>query len=142
MFVTLFIGLLEPSTLELKYANGGHCQPVVVGPKGLRLLLGASGPVVGALDDLDYTGFSDRLDDGETILLYTDGVTEAEDLDGNFFGLERLKEVSSLNAQKGPEILSQEVLSAVKCFRGEAPPSDDVALLAFGAANLTGKAKA
>jgi sigma-B regulation protein RsbU (phosphoserine phosphatase) len=133
MFVTLFISLYDPATRELDYANGGHCQPLVGSPKGLRLLEGLSGPVVGALEDLDYLGFKDRLETDETILLYTDGVTEAQDPAGNFFGLSRLEETASKLGSDGPKVLTELALSSVKDFRGEAPPSDDVALLAFSA---------
>jgi sigma-B regulation protein RsbU (phosphoserine phosphatase) len=129
MFVTLFIGLLDPLTGALEYANGGHCQPIALGTQGLRYLEGISGPVVGALEDLDYQGLNDRIAPGELLLLYTDGVTEAQNQDGDFFGLERLKAAVLAGARHDPAAVNDAVLSAVKDFRGEAPPSDDVALL-------------
>jgi sigma-B regulation protein RsbU (phosphoserine phosphatase) len=133
MFVTLFIGLYDPRTQDLEYANGGHCQPLFVGRGGLRRLEGLSGPVVGAMDDLTYAGFLDRLEPGEILILYTDGVTEAQNLAGEFFGVTRLEDVAAAPPfGVGPRAINDRVLKAVKNFRGEAPPYDDVALLTFG----------
>ncbi|MDR2302060.1 MAG: PP2C family protein-serine/threonine phosphatase [Deltaproteobacteria bacterium] len=134
MFVTLFVGLWDPLTGELEYANGGHCQPLIVGPKGLRLLTALSGPIVGVMDELEYETFKDALDPLETTLLYTDGVTEAQDLGGFFFGQERLNKVALEAALEGPKALNDKVISEIKSFRGEAAPYDDVCLLAFRAA--------
>jgi sigma-B regulation protein RsbU (phosphoserine phosphatase) len=132
MFVTLFIGLLDSQTLSLEYANGGHCQPLIAGPSGLRALEGLSGPVVGAIDGVAYQGFADTLSPGDTIILYTDGVTEAQDETGAFFGLERLEAVVKEAALEGKlNDAHNRILSAVKEFRGEAPPYDDVAILSL-----------
>ncbi|MDR2366688.1 MAG: PP2C family protein-serine/threonine phosphatase [Deltaproteobacteria bacterium] len=137
MFVTLFVGLWDPSTGELEYANGGHCQPLIVGPSGLRLLTALSGPMVGVMDDLEYETFKEALAPGETTLLYTDGVTEAQDLNGDFFGQERLNRIALEAAPDGPKALNERVLSQIYAFRGEAPPYDDVCLLSFRAAKKT-----
>jgi sigma-B regulation protein RsbU (phosphoserine phosphatase) len=132
MFVTLFIGLLDSQTLSLEYANGGHCQPLIAGPSGLRSLEGLSGPVVGAIDGVVYQGFADTLSAGDTIILYTDGVTEAQDESGAFFGLERLETVVKEAAEEGKlDDAHNRILAAVKEFRGEAPPYDDVAILSL-----------
>jgi sigma-B regulation protein RsbU (phosphoserine phosphatase) len=131
MFVTLLVGLFDPAAGVLEYANGGHCQPLAVGPKGARLLEGISGPMVGYLGDLAYRSLQEAVEPDETLLLYTDGVTEAQDAHGGFFGLERLQEASA-SAPMGPQAVARAVLSAVESFRGEAPPSDDVAILACG----------
>ncbi|MDR2388133.1 MAG: SpoIIE family protein phosphatase [Deltaproteobacteria bacterium] len=134
MFVTLFLGLLDLATGQLEYANGGHCQPLIVGPSGLRPLTALSGPIVGVMDDLDYQTFQDALGPQETTLLYTDGVTEAQDLEGQFFGQDLLNQVALEAALAGPKALNHRVISQIKSFRGQAPPYDDVCLLSFRAA--------
>jgi sigma-B regulation protein RsbU (phosphoserine phosphatase) len=131
MFVTLFIGLYDPTTCLLDYANGGHCQPIIVEAEGLRTLKGLSGPMVGAVEGLPYRGFQVRLEPGETLFLYTDGVTEAQDSQGNFFGQDELEAVVLAATGADPFEINERVNAAVEAFRGDEPPSDDLAMLSF-----------
>ena len=137
MFVTLFVGLVDPQSMELEYANGGHCRPLAYGgPGGLRELRGLSGPMVGAIEGIEYEGFKEVIAVGESIALYTDGVTEAENEAGGFLGQARLDaavmEAAEDAASLEPEALVARILRLVEEFRGEAPQSDDVCVLAFG----------
>ncbi len=136
MFVTLFIGLFDPADGTLEYANGGHCQPLVVrgaagGPKGLRTLEGLSGPLVGALDGWVYIACHDRLEPGEICLLYTDGITEAQNEAGGFFEQSRLETLLRAGADLEPAELNQHIYDQVLAFRGAAPQSDDITLVSF-----------
>ncbi|MDR2934622.1 MAG: SpoIIE family protein phosphatase [Candidatus Adiutrix sp.] len=134
MFVTLFIGLLEADCGRLEYANGGHCQPLLAGGReGFRRLEGLSGPVVGAWPGLDYLGFQAVLDAGEICLLYTDGVTEAQNEAKEFFSQDRLEELVQSLSDPTPAELNRRVYEATLAFRGQAQPSDDLTLLAFRA---------
>ena len=135
MFVTLFLGLFNPRTGELEYANGGHCQPLVAGGvPSPRRLEGLSGPMAGAWPNLEYAGFQARLEPGEICLLYTDGITEAQNEKNAFFGQERLEELFRGLAGADPADLNRSVYEAVAAFGGSADLNRDVyeAAAAFG----------
>ena len=139
MFVTLFIGLFDPATGRLDYANGGHCPPLVwSGAPGqgngeitLQELTDLSGPVVGALPGLEYALHTATLNPDDVCLLYTDGVSEAIDEQGGFFGTDRIKSLALLSGEAPPERLLADIYAAVVSFRGKAAQSDDITLLAF-----------
>ncbi|UQZ90975.1 hypothetical protein C4J81_17835 [Deltaproteobacteria bacterium Smac51] len=131
MFSTLIIALFEPSTGALEYANGGHERPLVFGPGGVRTLEGAGGPMVGALPGVTFTSNHDFLDIGESCFLFTDGVTEAQNENGQFFGRERLQELTGELSGLAPGEFLAEIDSRVARFRGAAPQSDDITMLCF-----------
>jgi sigma-B regulation protein RsbU (phosphoserine phosphatase) len=141
MFVTLFIGVYEPTSGRLEYANGGHCFPVICsrhpvpdsGTSALRVLDRLSGPVVGALPDLGYTLLHERLEPGELCFLYTDGVSEAANEQEKFFGTARVMEVLLACGDAASESVLDAMYTAVIAFRGETPQSDDITMLAFKA---------
>ena len=134
MFVTLFLALYDPQSGELAYANGGHCPPCIVdarSDRSPRLLEHLSGPLVGVMPDLEYTLFLDRLEDGETCLLFTDGVTEAMNERKELYGEERLMEVMARHRNVKPKELLALVFGDIIRYRGEEPQSDDITMLAF-----------
>ncbi|MDL2280118.1 SpoIIE family protein phosphatase [Desulfovibrio sp. OttesenSCG-928-G11] len=134
MFVTLFLALYDARSGELEYANGGHCPPLVLAntaSPALRSLAGQSGPLVGVMPGLEYTLHKDRLVDGELCLLFTDGITEAENEKGDFYGLERLEAYLAERRQDAPKDLLGGIYNDILRFRGQAPPSDDITMLAF-----------
>jgi sigma-B regulation protein RsbU (phosphoserine phosphatase) len=129
MFVTLYIGYLDLSTGELIYANGGHNPPLILeNTRSPRLLRGLSGPVVGALEESEYHDLTARLEPGQALFLYTDGVTEAMDREQNLFGEKRLLQAVGNTAQPADETVKK-VSAAVHAFRAEAPQSDDITML-------------
>ena len=134
MFVTLFLALYDPKTGDLAYANGGHCPPCIVGAnpsRPLRLLEHLSGPLVGVMPDLEYKLFLDRLEDGETCLLFTDGVTEAMNERKELYGEERLMAFIAKHRNAKPKELLALVFGDIILYRGEEPQSDDITMLAF-----------
>jgi sigma-B regulation protein RsbU (phosphoserine phosphatase) len=132
LFVTIFLGLLDVATGEMEYANGGHCPPLVAGgPDGVRRLEDLSGLVLGAWPDQAYTGFKTTLRPGETCLFYTDGVTEAQDSQGAFFGTDRLEEVARAAKGSPPGEMNRLIHEATLVFSGPAQPYDDLTLLSF-----------
>ena len=132
MFVTLFIGVLERRSGRLTYANGGHCQPLVFSSSGeVRALTGQSGPVVGALPECSYEEFSATLKAGEGMLLYTDGVSEAQNEAHELFGEERIKELLRERHDSSSTQLLAAVEDAVERFRGAAAQSDDITMVAL-----------
>ncbi len=142
MFVTLFIGVYDPATGNLEYANGGHCFPFICSrhqapDSGNALVLrepdGLSGPVVGALPGLDYALLHERLEPGDLCFLYTDGVSEAVNRQDAFFGTGRISDVLKARGDAAPADVLGAMYAAVTAFRGEAPQSDDITMLAFKA---------
>lgn len=130
MFVTLFIGVLDLKTGMLFYANGGHNPPVLMASgKPPLFMTGRSGPLVGAMEDMPYTLLETRLEPGDTLFLYTDGVTEAMNTEQMLYSDPRLLEtLRSLNGQD-PRAILKAVQEDVALHVGEAEPSDDITML-------------
>ena len=132
MFVTLFYAVLNPSSGELQYVNGGHNLPCLVKPTGeVTWLPGDSGIVLGVIDEFPYQQHSIQLEEGDVVFFYTDGVTEAMDEDGNQFGDDTLLEILGKVAGSDPEEMTRHVVEAVHEHAGEAPQSDDLTCLAL-----------
>ena len=134
MFVTLVICVFDPLSGDISYASAGHLPPLVFGPSGARFFDSEDpDPLAGAFPDLKYKLRRERLLRGEACLLFTDGGTEALNMDKSLFGAERLAESLGSDNPKDNDhaLLTERVAKAIEDFRGEAPQSDDVALLAF-----------
>ena len=130
MFVTLVYGVYEPESGKLTYANGGHCNPLVVHPDGSSTELPqTNGVALGIMPDLDYHEDVATLNPGDTLILYTDGVSEAMNADGEEFGVERLQQVFVDQPPTGARMANEAVLQAVADFAGGTPQSDDVTCL-------------
>jgi sigma-B regulation protein RsbU (phosphoserine phosphatase) len=130
MFVTLFIGMLDIATGEVRYANGGHNPPVMM-RRGLKPMYhkGLSGPVVGALEEVPYKELSLHLDPGDALFLYTDGVTEAMDTDSRLYSDEKLIEVLTETNETEVDAVIEVVRHSVTAHAGDAPQSDDITML-------------
>lgn len=132
MFLTSFLGVLNISTGEFEYCNAGHNPPLCLRTAGgceeLRVL---NGPPLGIDEDAAYT--SSRLDlvDGDTLILYTDGVTEAFNTAGEMFTLSRLRETGEELARSGktPAEMLDSILRSVDEFAAGCEQSDDITLL-------------
>jgi serine phosphatase RsbU (regulator of sigma subunit) len=132
MFVTLFYGVLDLRTGELEFANGGHNPAyVVAGDGAVRELAAKSGPMLGLFPNYPYRTLSDRLAPGESIVLYTDGVTEALSKSGEFFGDERLKEFVAGHALESVEQQARSLHAVLREFSKGAPQHDDITVLAL-----------
>jgi sigma-B regulation protein RsbU (phosphoserine phosphatase) len=132
MFVTLFIGILDTSTGQVAYANGGHNPPILIRNNGTATYLqGISGLVVGGMEGIPYEGLHLALNPGETIFLYTDGVTEALDAHANLFSDQRLLEEVRAHGRDDPQDLIHAVRTRVEQHVGTAQQSDDITMLAL-----------
>ena len=132
MFVTLFVAVVHLPTGECLTGNGGHNPPFVAHPDGsVDLLPVLPGFVIGPKRGLTYRSGSYTLAPGETLLLYTDGVTEAMDRAENMFGSERTAACLSRSASLGCGPVVQTIRKAVADFSDGAPQSDDITILAF-----------
>ncbi len=130
MFVTLFCGLLNMKTGEVRYANAGHNPPLIVRQDGrVEWLPRTNALVAGVMPDFLYQWERLTLAPGDSLYLYTDGVTEAMNNDNELFSEERLeKELASLT---GLEIKAaiQKLVDAINAFTGGAPQSDDITMM-------------
>jgi sigma-B regulation protein RsbU (phosphoserine phosphatase) len=131
VFVTAFAGILDLETGAVTYASAGHDSPFVLGgDKGLRQLVTAGGPPLGALDAFSYPVDRDRIAPGEVVVLYTDGVTEAENADRTLYSSERLAKALANSPTVDAQGAVDAVLDDVHRFVGEAEQADDITLLA------------
>ncbi len=131
VFVTAFAGILDLNTGDVIYASAGHEAPFVIGgSKGLHQLMTKGGPPLGAIEGFPYPIDRARIELGEVLLLYTDGVTEAEDADRKFYGVKRLEMMlEGLSAAEARRVVAA-VIDDVRHFIGEAEQADDITLLA------------
>ena len=132
MFVTVWLGIVDLATGEVTACNAGHNYPAILHQEeGYRIEKTDHGPPICFLPGLGFRDYSFRLNPGDRIFLYTDGVTEAKAMDGERFGNERL--IKALNDDKviGDESLILRVKAAVDLFAGEEPQYDDITMVSF-----------
>jgi sigma-B regulation protein RsbU (phosphoserine phosphatase) len=130
MFASLFLGMLEPASGELRFCNAGHPAPYVVSPRhGVGLVSGARGKPAGIRATFRYESATRSLAPGESLFVFTDGITEATDAGGELYGDERLEGALRSLAGQGPRAVVDGVLAHVRGFAGTAPPSDDIAAM-------------
>ncbi|HEY2106925.1 MAG TPA: CHASE2 domain-containing protein [Candidatus Binataceae bacterium] len=131
MFVTVFAGVLDVVSGKLAYVCAGHEPPFVLGPNCIAARLpGRGGPPLGSVDDFPYSVEHRQLAAGEMLLLYTDGVTEAEDPGNSFYGHARLEQVLAGAPRTGAQVLVDFVRRDVAQFAAGAEQADDITLLA------------
>lgn len=129
MFLTVVCGSLDPATGALRYASGGHDPPVHVTADGVAPLEVEGGPLIGLLPDAECPVNELRMAPGDSVVLSTDGVSEASDTAGDMFGIERLVGTLASLTGAGAEAITRAVFDAVRGFAGEAPQSDDITIL-------------
>jgi sigma-B regulation protein RsbU (phosphoserine phosphatase) len=140
MFVTLFYGILDTATGELDYANGGHNPPYLIGPGGeVSQLPGTGGMALGVMEGTPFAEGRTRLEAGSTLLLYTDGVTEAFNAADEEYGELRLAQHLAGSTGETVEVLLKRLFDSVHQFADGAPQSDDITCLAvhYGASGAT-----
>ena len=131
LFVTLFFGVLDPETGVFTYVNAGHNPPYLFRyHRGRRAkALRRTGPPLGILEDARWTRRSLKIEPGETLVLYTDGVTEAMNSQGDFFGDEAFERTIRSCLHTSARTMCDAILRAVIAFEGGVPRADDVTLL-------------
>ena len=134
LFVTAFCAVLDVRTGEVRYANAGHNPPLVLRDGGtaaaVQYLPRGGGLVLGAMPDYPYRTGALTLAPGDSLVLYTDGVTEAMDTADALFGEERLLRACRGERHRGPKYVVDSLFGAVRTFAGSAPQSDDITILA------------
>ena len=133
MFVTVFFAILDINTGELRYANGGHNPPVVIRRDGTARLVEKTGdPMVGVIEGIKYASRELILSPGDTLLMFTDGVTEAVNREGEFFGDERLLKEVCAAGDVSPASRVAAAREALIRFSEGAPQADDITIMAVG----------
>ena len=130
MFVTLLYAVFDPESGLITYANGGHNNPMLVHADGTSEELATTrGVALGVMPGLEYSQDSITLGPGDTLILYTDGVSEAMNSEGEEFGMERFEQIFVDNPPASARQVNELVLQAVSDFAGDVPQSDDVTCL-------------
>ena len=132
LFVTCWLGCVNLSTGIMKFANAAHNPPVLYDGDSYKFLEQKSGIMLAAMEGSKYVQHQIQLKEGSRLFLYTDGVTEAQNKDGDLFGepllLGALAKTAALSAKDAISVVNAEV----ERFAGGAEQADDITALAFG----------
>ena len=141
LFVTVFYGNLDPEAGTLTYANAGHNPPILLrsGDGAEIELLQKTGLPIGIEEESVWERASVQIDPGDVLVLYTDGIPEAQNSAGEFFKRQALEKVINNNIGRSAEGLQQAILDALYDFLGEIPPQDDITLMVIKRDKLSEK---
>ncbi|MCA9935195.1 MAG: SpoIIE family protein phosphatase [Anaerolineales bacterium] len=131
LFVTVFYAVLDIESGQLTYCNAGHNPPFLLQSQNGSApspLLRTALPL-GIMPDVDWGRASVQMAPGDVLVIYTDGVTEAQDEDEQFFGEERLQTIVRANIGRSADIIEDKLVSAIYDFVGDAPQYDDITLM-------------
>ncbi|MFI3333382.1 MAG: SpoIIE family protein phosphatase [Rikenellaceae bacterium] len=130
MFITLFVGELNLTTGELIYSSAGHNAPVLLRNGEATFIDVVPALPLGAMSDIEYSNHTMRLDSSDTLLLYSDGLTEAENREQELYSDERLLEcMMAIAPQSSAATFIAEIKQSVDLFVGENEQSDDLTML-------------
>jgi sigma-B regulation protein RsbU (phosphoserine phosphatase) len=127
--------LLNTKTGTIAYANAGHNPPLLVKADGKTEAMRVRGLVLGVLPEIDPEIGRTRLNPGDGVVFYTDGVTEVFNRQGHIFGEKRLKRILRKNWSKAPETLVADIRQATNDFSASIVPYDDFTLLILRRSN-------
>jgi sigma-B regulation protein RsbU (phosphoserine phosphatase) len=128
-FATAFLGILSVDTGVLRFASAGHDPTILVRSGGETELLMPTGMPLGLMPEATYTSSKATLEAGDSIVLYTDGITEAANSEQEEFGRERLVEVCQEQCGESPKELASSIETAVDAFVEGVPYHDDRTLV-------------
>ena len=129
LFVTCWLGIITLSTGELKFANAGHNAPLIYQNGEIKYLTTKPNLMLAGMDGIPYTTHSTKLTKDERLFIYTDGVTEATNLQNELYGEERLLTVMKGATDKTPREVLDLVRNDINEFVDEAPQFDDITML-------------
>ena len=130
MFITAFVAVYDPESGELTYSNAGHNYPYIISGK-LTALDTENGIMAGSFEDVDFPEYKVKMNPGDCLFMYTDGVTEAENKSGELSGETRLEQVLLKNKACGADNLLKAVTEEINAFAQGAEQSDDMTTLAL-----------
>ena len=127
-FVTAFLGQIDCDSGEVAYTNAGHFPPILLRAGGQAEVLEVGGPLLGAVENVEYQSAHIKLGSGDTLLAYSDGVLECRNEAGEEFGSDRLLGTLQQSKQLTAQNALVALLAAVQDFANGKPLSDDVSL--------------
>ncbi len=130
LFITFFMTSIDPATDRISFVNAGHNPPLMVRSDGRVTKLSEGGLLLGVVRNAEYVEGTTDFKADDTLLMYTDGVTEAMNAEGEEFGEERIISVVKENKAMNPEELLREIERNVEEFHGSSQYSDDFTLIA------------
>ena len=132
LFVTVFYGVLDPSSGELTYSNAGHNPPYLLSARDGNTIqeLDRTGVPLGILDGVSWERRIVQLETGDLLLLYTDGITEAQNAQEEFFDEDRLQAFVRASLGRSAQEIQDGIIAQVDAFVGDVPQSDDITLVA------------
>lgn len=133
LFVTLFYGVIDLDSGRVTYVNAGHNPPYRIAPTGeITTVPSTSGMAVAVIEGFVYKEGAFDMQPGETLMLFTDGVTEAIDIDGELYGEARLEAFLATGAKDwSMSEICREALHSIRVFERGAPQADDITCLAL-----------
>lgn len=131
MFVTMFVGVLDLNAGVLRFCNAGHNPAVLIDSQGTRFMSEVENIPIGVMDGFEYAEETVLLRNDQMLLIYTDGLTEAENTRKELFGDERLMQLMSTNTCGGPKEAIERLKKAVSEFAEGVYQSDDLTMLAL-----------
>lgn len=141
MYITMFMGILDINTGILTYVNAAHPYPLIIHENGIPHTLdhyATDGPI-GIIEEQHYTEHTYTLHKGMSILIYTDGVTDAENSSGQFYGKDNMFATLSSLQEKTPALIVQTLLGDIRKHIGKQNPSDDLTLLVIRYKGIPGQ---
>lgn len=129
MFVTLVYGIFDSSTKSFEYINAGHTYPFIISSDNKLVELKTGGCFLGIMEQIDYQKESVKLSPGDTLVFYTDGVTDTMKKDGSTFGTERLIKLIKENKHLPAIEIRNKIYEDTLSFRGDNDQFDDFTLL-------------
>ena len=126
LFITFFYGILNETTGKFTYANGGHNAPILVDEDGVNPLELTAGMVLGMFDEIEFEETSIDLKPGSRLVLFTDGIPEAFNIENEAYGDDRLLDVLASLPNRGPGDDVKKIVESVNTFVGNAPQFDDI----------------
>jgi len=128
MFITAFYGVLDPHSGRLIYCNAGHHPPIMIGKDGIQKL-NPNGMALGIDQDAAWVAISQRIEVGDTLTLYTDGVVEALNPEDDFYGTEQLVKILKEIPNRPSQWMIRAVWEDLLNFQRGVLPNDDVTLV-------------
>ena len=130
-FLTACLAVLDPATGEIEYSLAGHEPPVIVRARthAIEFLTGVGGPPLGPFPESRFATGQERLEPGDTLILYTDGVTETMNEERMLFGAEGLRHALSGSAEMSLPQMKAKLLRALDAHANGAPLADDTTIL-------------
>lgn len=128
-YATFFYGIVNTKTHEFNYTNAGHNPPILYRENSKPALLKSGGPVLGFIDNAEYSEETIKLKKGDMIVIYSDGISEAMDIEEQEYSEERLdKLLSEIRSLSSNEII-EKTFQSVMDYAGEAPQFDDMTMV-------------